>query len=520
MKMESTAPTTDQPKSQKSADYIVVRLIFLRGLGLVYFVAFTSIFIQVLGLIGRNGILPAEAFLQQAAAQVSGMERFFLVPTLFWMNCSDLALRLLTGCGAVLSLLVVCGIASGPLLFCLWFMYLSVVTVGGDFMSFQWDILLLETGFLAIFFAQFRLFDLLWAQQARQMQTIAPPVVVLWLLRFLLFKLMLSSGCVKLLSGDPTWLNFTALDFHYWTQPLPTPVAWCIAQMPNWFQKLSVSVTFFIEIIVPFLIFTTRRLRLIAACLVAFLQIIIALTGNYTFFNLLTILLCMPLLDDAYLLKLVPAKLKTRVGRSVQTAPLKAPHKAVMCCLVSLIILLTVVRPSAGIMVPDPIRSLAFTLSPFHLVNSYGLFAVMTTSRKEIIVEGSDDGHDWQAYEFPFKPGDVKRAPPWVAPYQPRLDWQMWFAALGSSADSPWLTHFMLCLLKGSPEVRALLASVPFSGHTPRFVRATLYDYRFTNFAERNKTGAWWKREYIAPFFPIVTLHETPDADKFSHDKL
>jgi hypothetical protein len=392
-------------------------------------------------------------------------------------------------------------------------MYLSIVTVGGDFMSFQWDALLLETGFLAIFFSHFKLFDLPTRLAEEAAKLPEPSPIVLWLLRILLFKLMLSSGAVKLLSGDVTWHDLSALHYHYWTQPLPTPLGWCAAQLPDWYQKICVCIMFFIELVVPFFFFFPGKLRLIAASFTALLQVLILLTGNYTFFNLLTLLLCLPLLDDSIILKikLEPfarfARSLLDSSRSRQTTIFDRTRAAV---LVTLIATLTFGRTVS--FAPEPVRLFSYLMSPWCIANGYGLFAVMTTTRKEIVVEGSQDGLKWEPYEFLFKPGDIDRAPPWVAPYQPRLDWQMWFAALGTRRESPWFSHFVLRLLQNSADVKALLLSEPFGGQAPKFVRATLYDYQFTNFGELTKSGAWWKRQYEGIFFPEASLRE-PERD-------
>lgn len=493
--------------------HILVRWLFLRGLGFIYFVAFASFFVQAAGLIGEHGILPAHLFLKDARDSL-GAVPFLSCPTLFWFNCSDAAIRLLAGTGIVFSLFVMVGVCTGPLLVFLWLMYLSIVTVGGDFMSFQWDVLLLETGFLSIFFSHYKLVDLPLKKGSPTAEFPEPSPLVLWLMRFLLFKLMLSSGAVKLLSGDITWHDLSALHYHYWTQPLPTPLGWLAAQLPDWYQKFCVAIMFFIELVVPFFIFVPGKLRLIAAFSMILLQVLILVTGNYTFFNWLTILLCLLLLDDALLekIKLVPLSglFRSLIARA---SPRRGGFwdKARSIVLVTLIATLTIGHNLS--FAPEPIKFFSYVLSPWYISNGYGLFAVMTTSRKEIIVEASQDGTNWMPYEFIFKPGDVHRAPPWVAPYQPRLDWQMWFAALGTRRDSPWFAHFVFRLLQNSPDVRALLLSEPFNGKPPKFVRASLYDYQFTNLSELAKTGEWWKRTYVGLFFPEASLRE-PDSSE------
>jgi len=526
----------------EAPSYFLVRWLFLRALGLVYLFAFVSLWTQVNGLIGHNGILPAGQFMsavkQQCDQQGIGAERFYLLPTLCWLNASDGFLNFLCATGTAASVLLVAGLGPAPCLAALWLLYLSLVIVGRDFMGFQWDCLLLEAGFLAIFLAPLQLLP-------RPSREAPPSRLFVWMLRLLLFKLMLSSGCVKLLSGDPNWRNLTALTFHYQTQPLPPWTAWYANLLPLWFQKLSCAVLFGIEIGAPFLIFTPRRIRFLGAALLAGLQLLILLTGNYTFFNWLSMALCVLLLDDFLLEKIVPRKFALcfpgppfqdvergrprpqqrsshqwfsgmpsglsarkllRPGRARSWPfPLLAVIAAIILMASSYMLAATLDFRSPWLM---PLGWVAGKLAPFRTVNNYGLFAVMTTERNEIIVEGSNDGTNWLAYEFKYKPGDVKHRPAFVAPLQPRLDWQMWFAALGTYQQNPWFENFCERLLQGPPEVLALLAKNPFPEHPPRFIRAQFYNYKFTDFTERRATGAWWKREFIGKYMPVVSLRE------------
>ena len=506
--------------------YLLTRWLFLRWLGLVYLIAFLSLWSQLPGLVGQHGILPAAKFLD-ALRQGFGSERYWLFPTLAWLDSSDTFLRFLAGGGAFFSLLIALGIATAPSLIAAWLLYLSVVSVGGDFMSFQWDVLLLEAGFLSIFFAPWRLFAPPWrkspsrepasqelggATQGNRGVEAPPSSTILWLLRWLLFRFIFLSGSVKLLSGDPTWRNLTALKFHYYTQPLPTPLAWYANQLPDWFQKLSVLFMFGVELAVPFFIFAPR-LRFAAAALVASLQVLIGLTGNYTFFNLLTLGLCLLLLDDALLSRFLPHFLAARVGEA--SAARRPRGRRYVTAAVALVILPASVAQMAGrfwggTVLPPPAIRLLNWLSPFHIVNGYGLFAVMTTSRLEIVVEGSMDGTTWSDYEFKYKPGDVRRPPPWVEPHQPRLDWQMWFAALGNYQENRWFVNFMVRLLEGSPAVLGLLQKNPFPTGPPRYIRALVYDYHFTDFATRRATGNWWRREFKGSYFPVASLRQNP----------
>ncbi len=479
--------------SVERPSYDRTRSVFLRGLGVIYFIAFVSLWTQLTGLIGSGGIQPA-ALLMQALREQSlphnGWAAYWLAPTLCWLDASDTTLHFLCGGGVAFSLLVVAGVAQLPALILLWVAYLSLAVVSDVFLGYQWDALLLETGLLGILFA---------------IGKGEPSRAILWLLRLLLFKLMFFSGVVKLASGDALWRELSALTVHYQTQPLPHVLAWFAHQLPDWFQKLSCGAMFVIELALPFLIFTPRRPRLIAATGLVLLQILIILTGNYTFFNWLAILLCVPLLDDRYLRNPRPAdgeRVRGR-GRRWLTIPV-----AVIITFLTVIQTFQVCRIS--IAWPRPVRwtftFLTQSLHPLRSVNTYGLFAVMTPQRPEIILEGSTNGRDWKQYEFKFKPGDVQRAPRFVAPHQPRLDWQMWFESLRSGSPSPWFANFCYRLLHGQPEVLALLETNPFPDTPPHFLRARVFDYRFTTPAERHVTGAWWHREEQGLHLPPVSL--------------
>jgi len=461
--------------------YNRARWLFLRFLGLIYLIAFVSLWVQIMGLVGKNGILPAGEFLSAVKAKY-GMERYWLLPTLSWLNPSDGFLHFLCGGGAFLSLLLIAGAAPTPILILLWAFYLSLSSVCREFLGFQWDILLLETGFLAIFLAP-------------GSKTAA------WLLRWLLFRLMLESGAVKLLSGDPAWRNLTALNFHYETQCLPTWIGWYAHQMPIWFKKLSVALVFVIELGVPFLIWLPRRPRLLAFAVLVFFQVLIIWTGNYCFFNLLTIALCLFLLDDAFLsrfLKPLPAPPPLSSFRRYLTAA----FTVVVLSISGAQLLGMFAGPSA---VPGFLGWASNLAGSFRSINSYGLFAVMTTTRNEIVVEGSADGKTWLEYEFKWKPGDIKRRPAFVAPHQPRLDWQMWFAALGSYQQNPWFVNFLARLLQGKAEVLALVEKNPFPDAPPRYVRALFYEYHFTTRDEKREGKGWWKRELKGLYCPVLT---------------
>lgn len=492
--------------------HFLTRWLFLRLIGVVYLIAFASLWPQLGGLVGAHGVLPAGHYLA-AVAHLMGPERFHALPTLAWLSASDGFLKLLAGAGTFLSILLTLDFAPGPVLLALWVLYLSLVAVGQAFMSFQWDILLLEAGFLAIFLAPWNGIGISWLRHGRVATGRggrAPSKTIVWLLRWLLFRLVFLSGCVKLASHDPTWRHLTALEYHYETQPLPTPLAWYAFQLPAWFQRFSTAGVFFFELAVPFLIFFPRRLRLAGCALLVFFQILIAATGNFAFFNLLTIALCVLLLDDQLLKRALPHPVTRRF--TITAVQLRRSwSRRIQFALLTVVIvfgsgtlaLATIFGPRA---VPRAALAATDWLEPFHIVNSYGLFAVMTTTRIEIVIQGSDDGVHWQDYEFKFKPGNLRREPGWVAPYQPRLDWQMWFAALSDYRENPWFANLMLRLLQGSPQVLGLLGRNPFPAAPPRYVRAVAYEYTFTDFDQRKMTGDWWNREYEGLYFPVAAL--------------
>jgi hypothetical protein len=460
-------------------------LLYLKGLGLVYAFAFGSLVSQIEGLIGPSGILPAERLLQMAGRL--GILRYWWLPTVFWVSASGLALKGVCVLGTALGLALALGYLPLPLTALLWVLYLSVTSVGGVFLGYQWDALLLEAGVLSVVISPLGL---------RPRAPIATGFFPVLALRFLLFRLVFASGLVKLLSGDPAWRDLTALSFHYETQPLPTWVGWYAAGLPPGFHRLSTAVMFAIEVGVPFLAFGGRKARLFAFVPLVFLQVLIALTGNYGFFNLLTIALCLPLLDDACL----PAFLRSPEG----VLPPHPSRAREVCAYLLMAFSLVPFLGGLGVRLPEPVAAAHLLLEPFHLASPYGLFAVMTKERDEISVEGSDDGVSWKAYTFRFKPEDPRKAPAFVAPHQPRLDWQMWFAALGTFDSNPWFARFLSRLLEGSPEVLGLLAQNPFEGHPPRYVRAELYRYRFSSPQARAHDGSFWTREDLGPFSPVL----------------
>jgi hypothetical protein len=485
--------------------YRLTRAIFLRLLGVIYFIAFISLWTQITGLIGRDGILPVGEWLTELKGRY-GYEVVPRLPTLCWLNASDSFLHFLCLGGALLSLLLVAGFAPIIVLILLWVFYLSLTVAGQTFLNFQWDSLLLEAGFLAIFFAAFQLLP----NFGREGE---PRKIIIWLYRWLLFRLMFMSGVVKLASGDATWRDGTALQYHYETQPLPTWIGWFAHQMPQGFQYASVVIMYGIELVVPFFIFGPRHLRYLAAITLAAFQVLILVTGNYCYFNLLALALCLLVLDDSCW----PARWRKSITRALngmsmggKQAPARQWPRIVLVPLAVAIVALSGMPLVRSFRITEQwpvwMEKTYGAVSQFRVVNGYGLFAVMTTSRPEIVVEGSNDGVEWREYGFKYKPGDLSRSPSWVQPHQPRVDWQMWFAALSGPERSPWFLHLCLKLLEGSPDVLALLEHNPFPGKPPRYLRARVYDYHFTDWATLRAHGVWWERSARGLFCPVMAL--------------
>lgn len=464
-------------------------------MGVIYLLALYSLWTQVHGLIGERGILPLQDFFHHAANQL-GRSACFELPSILWWNTSDAAINVVCIAGMVFSVLLIFGVVPLISAIALWGIYLSLTTAGQVFLAFQWDNLLLEAGFLAILLA-----PPVW--RSRPSSNPAVSKLVMFLLYWLLFRLMFASGYVKLASRDESWWNLTALTYHFWTQPLPVWTAWYAHQAPLWLLKAATAMMFFIELIVPFFIFGPRRWRYSAFVLLVLLQAGIIVTGNYGFFNALTIVLCFPLLDDRIYIrgqKELPMRELPLWGKySLQTVRVTA---AVLVLSISSLLMFSMFR--VNVPLPGVIESIVKAVMPYRSINQYGLFAAMTKNRPEIIIEGSSDGQNWKAYEFPDKPGDIYRTPLFTAPHMPRLDWQMWFAALGNYQGNPWLLNMMARLLEGEPGVLALFASHPFTNEPPRMVRAVLYDYTFARPEQNKQHYLWWNRELRGLYCPVM----------------
>jgi hypothetical protein len=489
-----------------------MRSVLLRGLGIVYLAAFGSLAVQLDGLIGSRGILPAAEFLDRAGRFFpTKSDAYGQLPTLLWIDASDRSLHALCWGGLGLSVLLIAGILPGPCLALLWLFYLSLTVVGQDFLSFQWDVLLLESGLLALLIAP-------WGWRLDRARD-EPWWFAVGLFRWLVFRLMFLSGVVKLTSGDETWWSWRALDYHYWTQPLPTWTSSYVHQMPAWFHWLSVGFMFYAELIAPFSVFGPRILRRIGFVSLVLLQLLILATGNYGFFNVLAIVLCISVLDDRDFEAL--AAIRRRRGEAPREPAVTSarppgwslPRRLIVGEAGLILVLVTgaqtveTVWPSAPI--PMPIQVLAQWIEPLRSANSYGLFRVMTKERPEITVEGSDDGETWKPYRFRWKPGELDRRPRFATPHMPRLDWQMWFAALrGDCRGAPWFLRFEERLLEGTPEVLALLRENPFPDHPPRYLRARLSLYTFTRWGSRD----WWASLDVGLFCPPIARPRTSPA--------
>ena len=474
-------------KHRVPARYDLVSWIFLRCIGLLYFSAFTSFAVQVTGLIGQDGILPVTGLLH-ALQQQFGHSAWLLAPNVFWFNSSDLCLLGVCVLGAVSGLLVTFNRFTRPALVVAYLFYLSLFYAGQIFMQYQWDLLLLECGFLAIFLAR-------------------STAITAWLYRWLVFRFMWLSGIVKIASGDSSWHNLTALNYHFETQPLPTLLAWYANSLPEDVLKFMTGFALFTELFIPFLIFLPRKIRQAGALFFITLQSGILLTGNYNFFNLLALAMFIFLFDDQAIKNRFPGwslKLKPVAPSTLNKYLLRVTAVIILVFSTSQLI---VFFSRTHLDILKPVYAINNSL---HFTSTYGPFAVMTRVRNEIIIEGSDDGSDWKEYEFSYKPDALDKMPGWIIPHQPRLDWQMWFAALDNRNQRFWFNSLMVRLLQGSHAVTRLFKTNPFPTHPPTYIRARFYRYHFNY----SKTGAdksdWWTREYEGVYFPMARLKE-PD---------
>lgn len=460
------------------------RLSFV-GLGLTAMVAVGSYWWQLPGLAGSRGIAPIARAMEGLRGEVSPLE----VPTLLWLSASDGTLHAVCALAFAAALALVLGFAPRWASLTLWASWLSLVQVGQPFLSFQWDTLLVETAFFFALFAP----GGWWPWRGSP----TPPGPALrFVMAWLACKVTLGSGLVKLVSGDPTWRDLTALTFHWWTQPLPTWTSVWLAELPLVAQQLLCAFMFVLELAAPLFVLGPRLMRVTGALGLIALQLGLIASGNYAFYNVLTLLLSVPLLDDAVL-----GRLLGRPGLPLVRG--RSPWW--QWGLAALVVALGVKAFMRRAVHVAGLDELYGAIARFDTINGYGAFAVMTKTRPEISLEGTRDGVTWRPYEFPWKPGRVDRRPAFVAPWQPRLDWQLWFAALGTCEQNPWLLETQRHLLLGTPQVLALFAENPFADAPPVAVRTRVFEYRF---APLEDPAAWWTRHETGPYCPPVALDE------------
>jgi len=499
--------------------------LFLIGTAVVYLIAFTSLWLQIEGLFGSEGIMPIERYIERLTKQDNIILYILRYPSILWfdyfLNIGNSFLHILCGLGSLLSIFALFNYRRGISLFLCWFLYLSLVVMGSPFLSFQWDNLLLESGFLAIWLAGFNRWDN------------KPSPLILCAIYLLLFRLIFFSGYVKLASNDPVWWNLSALSIHFETQPLPHVLSWYFHNMHPIILKIATSIMFFIELIVPFFIFIGRRMRHSAGILFILLMLIISISGNYTFFNLLTIVLCFSLFDDKFYRTCqiaFPMQILTKGSFTTSNKAWPIIQKIVFI-LIIILVLITEGKRWFPVRQYAAVEKISSIIRPFRLVNNYGLFSDMTTIRPELIFEISEDGKKWQELQFKYKPVALDAKPNFVQPHQPRLDWQLWFAGLyyerilslywqqiGKAPESYdeihrfiyqrfrhtyyrhlWVHNFMDGILNKNPDVQNLTAHKNWPDR-PFYCRAWLYNYQFTRHGENN----WWQRNNKRLLFPEI----------------
>ena len=464
----------------------------LRGLGFVDAVAFWSLWRQMDGLLGSHGILPVALHLSRLR-EVLGGKAVFELPTLLLVSSSDGAMHALCLLGLVLSLLVVAGLANAWIMAAIWIAYSSFVHAGQIFYGYGWELLMIEAGFLGIFLAPTSGFAA--SSRAR------PPLSVVWLFRWLAFRVMLGAGLIKL-RGDPCWVALTCLADHYQTQPSPNPLSPYFHALPLLAHKLGAAFNHLVEVIAPFGLFGPRRARLVSGALIVVFQVILILSGNLSFLNWLTIVVALAAFDDATFERALPGRLRARVRarlamRGEGSAPSRARRIALQALVV--IVLFLSIFPVVNMLSPEQAMNTSF--EPLNLVNTYGAFGSVGHERHEVVLEGTWDDPlsgdaRWLEYDFPCKPGNVYRRHCIASPYHYRLDWQMWFAGFAESAHDAWFLKLVYELLRENPAVTGLLANDPFRGHPPRYVRALRYRYWF---APRS-SPAFWQRELVGEY--------------------
>ncbi|MGW1777537.1 lipase maturation factor family protein [Streptomyces sp. NPDC002143] len=461
-------------------EYGLSRLVFQRALAAVYLVAFLTAALQFRALLGERGMLPVPRFVEQVP--------FRRAPSLFHLRYSD---RLFAACawtGCAVSAALLAGLdgllplgAAMALWLAPWALYLSIVNVGQTWYSFGWESLLLETGFLAVFLGN---------------DEVAPPILVLFLMRWILFRVEFGAGLIKM-RGDACWRKLTCLYHHHETQPMPGPLSWFFHRLPKPLHRVEAAANHFTQLVVPFLLFAPQPVATAAASLMILTQLWLVASGNFAWLNWITIVLAVPALE-------LPG-----AQRSFPAAPVW--YEAVVLAVAALLLFLSY-HPVVNMLSRRQVMNRSF--DPLHLVNTYGAFGSVSRIRYEVVVEGTLDDvpredSDWREYEFKGKPGDPRRWPRQFAPYHLRLDWLMWFAALSPAYAGPWFGALVERLLENDRDTLKLLRSSPFPpDEPPRHIRARLFRYRYTTWRELRETGACWRRTYVREYLPPTRLSE------------
>ena len=468
--------------------YWLTRFVILRLLGLVYAVAFLVLIEEAIPLIGADGLTPAGPFLQRISNAIGVTSGFWHLPSLFWFGHSDTALLTTAWLGFILSLMVLAGFANALILAVLWFLYMSFVSVGQEWYGYGWEIQLLETGFLAIFLCP--LVDM------RPFPKREPPIAIITLFRWLIFRIMLGAGLIKL-RGDEVWRNGTALYYHFETQPLPGPLSRWFHFLPHWILRLGVWFNWLAELLAPWFVFWPRLGRHIAGIVMVLLQVVLILSGNLSFLNWLTIIPALACFDDGFWSKLLPRRL---VGSADAARTNSLPSRPMLLTsrVIFVIILLLSIQPAFNLLSPDQIMNTSY--DPFNLVNTYGAFGSVGRERLNIVFEGTmdsipTDSAVWKEYPYKGLPVALDKRPPQIAPYQLHLDWQMWFAAMSTPDEYPWTTNLVSKLLHNDPGALGLFAGNPFPLNPPRYIRVILYRYKFAPAGDPQHR--WWTRERI-----------------------
>jgi len=496
--MESSS--SPSPRGVSADTYWLTRFVLLRWMGFVYLIAFYVAARQLAPLVGANGLTPAPLFFQQVTAHFGdSLSGFMALPSLFWWNCSDTMLRVVPWIGVVISCVVLAGYANALMMTVLWFLYVSIVHVGQDWYGYGWEIQMSETGFLCIFLCP--LLD------ARPFPLRPPPIQIIFLFRWLIFRIMLGSALIKL-RGDSCWHDLTALYYHFETQPIPNPISRWFHFLPHPVLRFGVIWTFAVELIAPWFVFWPRWGRYIAGALIASFQFTLIVSGNLSFFNWLTILPALACFDDRFWRWLAPTFL-TSYAVEAQLAARPSRQMDGLAWVVVVLVGFLSIQPALNLLSPNQAMNASFDYDTLHLVNTYGAFGSVGRERPVIIFEGTDGADpatatDWKEYPYVGSPWDPKLPPSFIAPYQPHLDWQLWFAAMATPEDYPWTRNLVWKLLHNDPATLSLFAGNPFPDHPPRYIRAVLYIYHFAK--PGNPEHVYWTRDRLGLWLPAYSL--------------